>query len=500
MQKLLKEQRSDIGSPYVYYNLYVTPSNRTATQVDLEFTLEATLKSGSSMYSGQLTGFFEFPNDQTRNFNVYNGGTFNENNPQSVTATWTIQAEASATSIPTKFRVGRTGGSAGTLYEIEFDVEIPIGHEIPSDITYTMVETNPLLVSAGVPNDLIVENLSIKQFDISYTLHEGATLVSLGMYNRIIPYSSTSTPFSVDLRQNTFVKAINDNTKIPLRAFVKDSFVTQGLSSETLYDYITFTPISLIETSTIAKRDGQVSGKVNLSVYGTYFNGTIGNVSQATYKPIIKYKFWRSDGTEPSTYDYTIPEANITISNGTFSVSDYGIGSTDETATNHFNPDYAYRIKIEVGDNFSTYYSAEKSVPVGEATWTEYPDRVDFKKSTRQGGEIYGGKILFDDSTGTTGTVTLSETSANFDYLEIIYKTNDNCISSVKVNEPDGKRVSLIGQYGSGTQIWIKTAVIDISGTSITKNKYNEIALTNGSAVSVSANNLIYITQVIGYR
>ena len=242
MQTLLSNQKSDIGSPYVYYTLTVEPSNRTATQVNLEFTLEATLKSGSSMYSGELTGYFEFPNGQTRNFDVYDGGTFDVYNPQSVTDTWTISAEASATSIPTKFWVVRTGGSAGTLYEIEFDVEIPIGHEVPSDISYTMTETNPLLVSAGVSNDLIVENLSIKDFAITYTLHGGATMTSLGIYNISTPYSAPSSPFSLDLR-NTTLRKNNDNTKIPLRAFVKDSFVTQGVSSETLYDFITFTPI-----------------------------------------------------------------------------------------------------------------------------------------------------------------------------------------------------------------------------------------------------------------
>lgn len=405
MQTLLSNQKSDIGSPYVYYNLYVTPSNRTTNYVDLEFTLEATLRSGSYINSGSLTGWLDFENDQTRRLDVYTGGSWS-GSTKTITDTFTLPANASATSLPVKFSVDRSGGNAGTLNYIDFNIDIPIGHEVPSDITYTMTEINPLLVSAGVSNDLIVENLSIKQFDIDYTLHEGATLVSLGMYNRIYPYSSTSSPVTIDLRQNTLVKATNDNTKIPLRAFVKDSFVTQGLSSETLYSYITYTPISLTETSTTAKRDGQVSGKVNLNVNGTYFTGTIGNISQATYKPVIKYKFWRTDGTEPSTYAYTIPSANITISNGTFNVTDYGIGSTSTSATNYFDPDYAYKIKIQVDDNFSTYYSQEKSIPVGEATWTEYPDRVDFKAITigsspiiESGSNSNGNYIKYADGT-----------------------------------------------------------------------------------------------------
>ena len=390
MQTILNENRSDIGSPYVYYTLEVEPSNRSATQVDVQVTIKSHLASSqSSLSSGTLTGYFEFQDDQNRSIDIKSSSeSWSGTTEHTSTSTFTLQASASQTSITCKFKVDRGGGSAGTLYELETDaITIPIGHEVPSDITYTITEVNPLLVSAGISNDLIVENLSIKDFAITYTLHGGATMTSLGMYNISTPYSAPSSPFSIDLRLTTFRKNA-DNTKIPLRAFVKDSFVTQGLSNETLYNYITYTPISLIETSTTAKRDGQISGKVNLNVEGTYFDGTIGNVSQATYKPIIKYKFWRTDATEPSTYDYTIPSTDVTISNGTFSVTNYNIGSTIESATNYFNPDYSYRVKVKVDDNFSTYYSVEKSIPVGEATWTEYIDHVDFKAITIGGSPI----------------------------------------------------------------------------------------------------------------
>lgn len=384
MQTILNEKRSDIGSPYVYYTLEAEPSNRSATQVDVQITIKSHLASSqSSLSSGTLEGFFEFQDEQNRSIEIKSSSESWSGTTEHIsTSTFTLQVSASQISITCKFKVDRGGGSAGTLYELETDaIEIPIGHEVPSDITYTMTETNPLLISAGVSNDLIVENLSIKDFAITYTLHGGATMTSLGIYNISTPYSAPSSPFSIDLR-NTTLRKNNDNTKIPLRAFVKDSFITQGISSETLYDYITFTPISLTETNTIAKRDGQISGKVNLNINGTYFNGTIGNVSQATYKPVIKYKFWRIDETEPSTYDYTIPSSNVTISNGTFSVINYNIGSTIESATNYFNPNYAYRVKVKVDDNFSTYYSVEKSIPVGEATWTEYIDHVNFKAIT----------------------------------------------------------------------------------------------------------------------
>ena len=409
MQTILNNVRSDIGSPTIYYTLDVEPSNRTATQVDMYVKISCHMSSSQSIlgYNKILDGYFEFylkdekgneEQNQFRNLVIKSGSeSWNGMSEHTVDNTFTLNASANQTKIYCRFKVDRddSAGYGGTLYELETDaITIPIGHEVPSDISYTMTETNPLLVSAGISNDLIVENLSIKNFAITYTLHGGATMTSLGMYNISTPYSAPSSPFSIDLR-NTTLRKNNDNTKIPLRAFVKDSFTTQGVSSETLYDFITYTPITLVETNTFAKRDGQISGKVNLSVNGTFYNDELGNVDQSnTYKPTIKYKFWKYGDTEPSTYAYTIPSSNINISGTTFNVTDYAIGSTNTSATNYFDPDYAYRVKVQVEDNFSVYYSKEKSIPVGEATWTEYPNRVDFKKITIGGVEILESGVL----------------------------------------------------------------------------------------------------------
>ena len=382
MQTILNEKRSDIGSPYVYYTLEAEPSNRSATQVDIQVTIKSHLASSqSSLLSGTLEGFFEFQDNQNRSIEIKSSSESWSGTTEHIsTSTFTLQASASQTSITCKFKVDRSGGSAGTLYELETDaITIPIGHEVPSDISYTMTETNPLLVSAGISNDLIVENLSIKDFAISYTLHGGATMTRVGMYNRSTPYSAPSSPFSIDLRITTFRKNA-DNTKIPLRAFVKDSFQTQGLSSETLYDYIAYSPVIIGTTS--AKRDGQLSGKVKLSLNGTFYNGIIGNVDQSNYKPIIKYKIWESSNSEPSTWDYTISRSNISVSNTDYNVSNLDIGTTVETQPNYFNPDNIYKIKIQVKDNFTEYISNEITILKGEYLWAEYPKSgyVDFKE------------------------------------------------------------------------------------------------------------------------
>lgn len=107
--------------------------------------------------------------------------------------------------------------------------------------------------------------------------------------------------------------------------------------------------------------------------------------------------------------------------------------------------------------------------------------------------------VLYNNSNGTTGTVTLSETSANFRMLEIFYSKGSIVYQSVKVFSPNGKTVSLIAGYINDTsdaQILIPRATI--RGTSITRDNGGLINFTNHFELVM--NNEISIYAVVGYR
>lgn len=121
-----------------------------------------------------------------------------------------------------------------------------------------------------------------------------------------------------------------------------------------------------------------------------------------------------------------------------------------------------------------------------------------FNGSTR----IYGAKILYNNSSGTTGTVTLSETSANFTYLEIFFKYG-SLFGSTKIYSPNGKQASMevnfsVSQYNVARTQY-KT--VNISGTSITNNQYGYLSASTTNTIGVSiSENKIYITTVVGYK
>lgn len=111
------------------------------------------------------------------------------------------------------------------------------------------------------------------------------------------------------------------------------------------------------------------------------------------------------------------------------------------------------------------------------------------------------GTELYNNTTGSNSAITLSESAANFTYLEIFYRNNDNYYNSTKIYQPNGKIAYLDADYpytsGEGYSYAKKTSV-QISGTSIRPINYVELTVMPSGANILNKNN-IYITRVVGY-
>ena len=108
-------------------------------------------------------------------------------------------------------------------------------------------------------------------------------------------------------------------------------------------------------------------------------------------------------------------------------------------------------------------------------------------------------KNLYNNSTGTTGTVNLSETSANFNYLEILYYATiggTKYYNSMKVYSPNGKNITLMSANAVSTAMAIAINTRVISGTSITST-YNG---TYSSFGAPGGTNEVYVYRVDGYK
>lgn len=111
--------------------------------------------------------------------------------------------------------------------------------------------------------------------------------------------------------------------------------------------------------------------------------------------------------------------------------------------------------------------------------------------------------VLYNDASGTNSTIILNDSATNYEYIEIIFRNNDNSYQSTgKLYNANGHTIYLIsiGVNSSGKS-WLKATEVTLNGNKITfSNNYSEITLANSSSVSVTHTNTNYITRVLGYK
>lgn len=113
------------------------------------------------------------------------------------------------------------------------------------------------------------------------------------------------------------------------------------------------------------------------------------------------------------------------------------------------------------------------------------------------------GTVLYSNTTGSNGTITLYETAVNFNYLEIFFRDQELPeYSSVKVYSPNNKSVNLAIPTTNANLngFYIKEKTMCISGTSISSKYYCEATYHINPTIAVKKSNFIYITRVVGYR
>ncbi|MBR4266494.1 MAG: hypothetical protein IKQ46_10620 [Bacteroidales bacterium] len=110
---------------------------------------------------------------------------------------------------------------------------------------------------------------------------------------------------------------------------------------------------------------------------------------------------------------------------------------------------------------------------------------------------------LYNNASGTSGTVPLSDSAANYNYLEIYFKDNDDIYNSIKAYNSNGKKLSLItiATASTATRGWIKNASVSVSGSTITfEAEKGQLTIINNGNSTIGNGDYILICSVIGYK
>lgn len=162
---------------------------------------------------------------------------------------------------------------------------------------------------------------------------------------------------------------------------------------------------------------------------------------------------------------------------------------------------YAWDVQVLVSDLFgSTTYNLTLGRGMPIIFFDNIKSSVGFNRFPTHNGSVEGVTpiVLYDNASGSASSITLSETAANFDYIEIFFMSNDDEYSSVKVADPNGKTVTLMNVHPNASSVaYYKATTVQISGTSISVVSYSELGI---SASGVTFNNVNHnlITKVVG--
>ena len=106
---------------------------------------------------------------------------------------------------------------------------------------------------------------------------------------------------------------------------------------------------------------------------------------------------------------------------------------------------------------------------------------------------------LYTNSSGTNGNFTLSNSVANYDYIEIFYRDNDGSQYGQKIwtNKGSAFYTTLVGSTPIGAGAYIKIRKIYFNGTTATNVTGTELAFTDNTASAVYN---IFVTKVLGYN
>ena len=368
-------------------------------------------------------------------------------------------------------------------------------------------------------------------------------------YKLTIGNKNTSSAYKENENINLSINQV-DNNVINLYAIDSRGNSTKLSKIATVKDYKN---IKIVSFS--ASRENNVGTITNIKFEGEFWNDSFGKVSNVITS--CKYKYKKTSNSEwiegKTTITYSI-SGNKVLGN---------LNIQGDKGTDGFSADSSYNIQLILSDKLSST-TYEIILSSGNPAISIYGNNVAIGKqlqikggthlsndtddvfyqvqrtdtSIQMGGGIdkdgikhgiwsdtlnkwliYGDKekiyiddidvlniqhkpvILYDNESGTTGTVTLSESAANFNYLEI-YAGRMYWQYCTKIQHPNNTKTNLVTAYSevNNKTFYTYCKCIQISGTSIITN-YSQIQFTpNDGTPNVGADDSYKIFKVLGYK
>lgn len=264
-------------------------------------------------------------------------------------------------------------------------------HKPPLFNSITFVENSSVLQNIGLSANDFVPYLSNKTATIQATTYDGATITQYRIINGTTKFTSTTNTINLNFTTEGIEMAYYYETSVSKEIPQLIIELTDNKGGVSSYNYtntryVMYAKPNLVQTSSSVKRNGQLSGKVIMSLVGTFYGSSVGTKSNSV---TLSYKYWKTNVSEPSTY---FPITGATTSGNVVNVNNWNVAKSG-TPISDVDSNSAYYFKIKMVDGFAKESYITLNVPIGEYIRALLKDRVDFKKIT------IGGYNPFEYST-----------------------------------------------------------------------------------------------------
>lgn len=411
----------------------------------------------------------------------------------------------------------------------------------------TGVTNNCTFNTSTIANQLyqLIPNAKYYSGTISVTTYDGSTEVGTNTcnYNAYVTNSNPVISTASYKDNNSSIVAITNNNQEIVRNKSTLVFSVQNLQAQ---NYATLSSC-IVTFNSVTKTFTGISGTTVSSQDVTYGTVNLASDEQATITlidsrgftttktinvTILDYQnqyssitcqrqsnyYTATDLKVDCTYSSLNNKNQITIQYQTKKTTDvnYGALTTINNNTSYtiqLDNNYQWNVRVVTTDSLGTVVSyvlfVDRGIPLIFFDRLLNSVGINGFPTVEESLEVDGvnilkkllGTELYNNSTGSKDAITLSESTANFTYIEIFYRNNDNYYNSTKIYQPNGKIAYLDADYpytqGEGYSYAKKTSV-QIQGTSITPINYTEMTIMPNGATIQNKNN-IYITRVVGY-
>lgn len=448
----------------------------------------------------RINAKLEFAGTKIRRNNISNTGSYTFNLTDAERKL--LRQKCTGSSMTVRGVIATCIGGTTENYWSYWDKTMTIVNGNPTFDNFNFADSNTKTVALTGNNTSIVKGYSNVKVTIPTSMKATAKKeASLSKYRVSI---GTAIPVDITYSSDKDVNGtVNNADSSTINVYAIDSRNNSKLVSKQATNFISYSDVEKGNID-VARTNG-VSEDVTLKINGTFNKVNFGKITNSIKSAQYRY---RIKGTDTwSSYN----NLTLTIKDNNFSYNGLIKG---DTKTLGFNVEHSYEVEVLVKDELSevtftdTLGSGIPNIALhkkGVGIMGKYDDSVG--GLLQVGGvniENYlKGIVLYDNSSGNNGTITLNDSLSNYEFIEIFYRNNDNYLESKKVYKPNGKYTTLMSFTGmTNTAVYVKFKVIKMNDKTISteSTRYREFLLADSGIGSWKQSNYIYITKVIGYK